>query len=259
MPYKPIPVAVLLLPVSLLALLLLPGCALLRAAAGADIDSERFEQARRAAMLEMRAASAVALARRIASGDPVNNADVVVTFTESAVNKAASQLVGARGRLDESTTYVVRKVSVSLYNGAAVASLELDARNDKYDVDVMLVMDCLLVAVMDRDRLITRLEPFNISPDVTAGGLLSGAEEILRDVLKIRLATLGKDLPPMEYPVDFAGVVPVPAASTRVSSGLNLMIESRRRVLRYAMKIKEVLVFEGVILAGLNLTEAREK
>jgi hypothetical protein len=168
-------------------------------------------------------------------------------------------LVGARGRLDESTTYVVRKVSVSLYDGAAVASLALDARNDRYDVDVSLVMDCLLVAATDRDKLITRLEPFNISPDVTAGGLLSGAEDILRDVLRIRLATLGKDLPPMEFPVDFAGVVPAPATSTRVSSGLNMIIESRRRVLRYALKIKEVLVFEGVILAGLNLTEAREK
>ncbi|MBI5648253.1 MAG: hypothetical protein HY962_15080 [Ignavibacteriae bacterium] len=244
---------------AVLLLMWCTGCGIVRTVAGADIDAEQFAASREAAVTRIRADAATALARRLENREPVTQADVVVTFGTEAVNKALAQVVGVPGRLDEQTPYVVRGATAALRNGCAIVSLALDARNEDYAVDVRLLMDCVLTLSFEKDGLVARLEPFNIAPDVSAGGLLSAASDIIRDLIKVRLARLGEDLPPIVLPVESASTFPVEGSRVQVRSGINLDIDSPRRVLRTTLRIKEALFFEGRMLVALNLANAEAK
>ncbi|MDH7516240.1 MAG: hypothetical protein QHI48_10250 [Bacteroidota bacterium] len=246
-----------LLMVSVLGISLFTGCALIRKAVGADMDPERYALAREAAMLDLRERAAAALAQRLAAPDPPERAELVVFLSPGAVDSACAQLLGAKGKLDEATAYVVRRVTVTLVNGAAVASLSIDARNDDYDVDVALMMDCILAVFLEKDRFVARLEPFNISPDVSAKGLLAPASGIIRDVLKKKLAGIGRDLPPIVFPVDIAGSIPLEGTAVRISEGVNAVLQVPRRLVDCRVRIKEVLVFESGLLVAVDLSEVR--
>ncbi|MBL0174194.1 MAG: hypothetical protein IPP94_02830 [Ignavibacteria bacterium] len=234
------------------------GCSVVRTFAGANIDAERFEKAREAAMWRVRGDAAATLATRLASG-PVDDADIFVTLSDALVNKAAKQVIGCQGWIDASTDYTITSVDVSLTNGAAIASLGLIARSTAWSVDVKLMMDCVLTFSMEKDALVSRLEPFNIAPDVRAGGMLTGMGDIIRDVIKVKVSRLGQDLPPMTYPVDVTNTLPIAAARIPIRGPVNLTLDSPARLMSVRLRMKEVLIFDKKAVLALNLAQAEVK
>jgi hypothetical protein len=234
---------------------LAPACTVMRSIAGANIDAERFERAREASTWKVRSDAAAGLAKRIAKG-PVDDADIVVTLGEALVNKAAAQVLGCTGWIDANTRYTINSVAVSLASGSAIASLGLTAHNEEWFVDVDLVMDCVLTFAIEKDMLVSRYEPFNIAPAVKAGGLLGGMEDIIRDVIKIKVSRLGQDLPPMTYPVDLTNTLPVTASHVPIRGPVNLTLDSPARKMNLKFRLKEVLIFDKKAVVALNLAGA---
>jgi hypothetical protein len=231
------------------------GCAVVRTMAGANIDAERFERAREAATWKVRSDAAAELAARLAKG-PVDDADITVTLGEALVNKAAAQLTGCRGWIDASTDYTITSVAVALRSGSAIASLSLTAHNDAWAVDVELVMDCVLTFAIEKDMLVSRYEPFNIAPVVRTDGVLGGMEDIIRDLIKVKVSRLGQDLPPMTYPVDLTNTLPVTASHVPVRGPVNLILDSPARNVLLRLRLKEVLIFDRKAVVALTLAGA---
>lgn len=243
----------------LLAALGSNGCVIIRTVAGANIDADQLAKAREAAMMEVRYKAALSLASRLESNDPITNADMTFYLSSKLAGEAAKQVIGSTGWIDESSSYTVTSVDVALHNGSAIASLGLDVRNASYNVNVQLVMDCIMSLGMERDELVATLEPFNIAPVVTAGGLLSGAEEIIRDVIKIKLARLRNDFPPVKFPVNFVNIVAMNGSETRLRGKANLLLRNPDRELQYTLSLKEVLFFENQVFVAMNVTKVVAK
>ena len=144
-------------------------------------------------------------------------------------------------------------MSVSLRSGSAIASLGLKAHNNDWFVDVDLVMDCVLTFSIEKDMLVSRYEPFNIAPVVRAGGLLGGMEDIIRDMIKVKVSRLGQDLPPLLYPVDLTNTLPVAATRVPVRGPVNLTLDSPARAMLLRFRMKEVLIFDKKAVVALNL------
>lgn len=235
---------------------LLSGCFLVRPFAGADVDQEQLRAAREAKVAEVRLQGAERLARRLAQPDPVGNADLTFYFSEALLNKTAAQLDGSTGWLDSLTSYNIRSVRVKLYNGSAIATISMAAFQHEYDVDVDLLMDCLLTFAVDSGRFYARLEPFNIVPAVKASGVIASMEGIIQDILSIKLSTLNDYLPPIQFPVDFQNRFPVPANRIEVRSGINMDITTPAQQVLYSLAVKEALIVTGKVVVALNVKHA---
>lgn len=235
------------------------GCGLVRTLAGADIDLEQLAKAREAAVLQQRWMASARLAQRLAKHDDIEDADIVCYLSEDAVNRAAAQLVSTRGWIDPDTRYVIRGVTVRLYNGSAMATLSLEAHNTRYDVRVNLAMDCLLSLGFEKVELVAELTPFQVSPDVSTGALLSSASDIIRDMIEIKLSNLGKEFPPIRFPVDFAKSMPVEGGAFAVRDKLNMDVRTPNRVLLYTLSVKEILIFERKAMISFNIPKVQVK
>ena len=235
------------------------GCSAIRTLAGADVDLHQLAKAREAAVLEKRWQASAQLAQRLSKGGGVGNADVLCYLSENAVNKAAAQLVLTTGWIDPVTSYVIKDVSVRLYNGSALAALSLDALNSTYDVRVDLMMDCLLTFGFERGELFAELTPFQIAPGVSTGALLSSASDIIRDIVEIRLSNLKKEFPPVRFPVDFAKAVPIHGGFFMIRDRMNMNIQTPQRVLQYTLSLKDILIFEKKALLSFTIPTVRVK
>ena len=244
----------LLLLLLTITLTTLDGCVVVKKLAGADIDPEQFAKAREAKVLEVQLASAQALVQRLGRGGPLENADLVFYLSQDLVNKAAKQIVGTTGWLDSTTNFTVQSVNVVLYNGSAIASLDLLAHSNTYDVDVQLTMDCSLFFVIEKNELVARIEPFNISPTVKAKGVLSNFEEIIKNIITLRVGNLSKDFPPMKFPIDFSSQVRMDGTTTNIAAKLNMQVQNPQRLIRYKLTLKEFLVFSSKAFFALNIT-----
>lgn len=225
-------------------------CVLVEKIAGADVDEERFRAARLAKMLELRQNAAEKLRKRLAAGDPIENADALVNLSEAFLNRLAEQYNSTRGALDESMTYVVRSVELDLDFGSAIVSLDMRASHSGYGVDVDLTTDCVMSFEKKDEFLVLRLEPFNISPNVETGVLLAGTKNIIKNLVKVNLAELEKKFPPIKIPLELNSSIDVPANSSSIRDKINLDVEIPARKIEYGFKLKEILILEGRVVAA---------
>lgn len=233
--------------------LIFSGCFILRPVAGADVDIEQLQKAREAKMLDIRLSGAQRLSHRLSNGDSVSNADLSFYFSETLLNKASSQLDGATGWIDSLTSYNIHSIRVKLYNGSSIATISLSAYNHEYDVDVSLLMDCVLSFKIDSGKFFAILEPFNVVPNVKAGGMIGQFDGIIRDIVTLKLSTLSDNLPPIQFPVDFNNQFPVQANAVQIRSGLNMNISTPAHILKYSLALKEVLIFKEKLFLAMNV------
>lgn len=229
------------------------GCFIVRPFAGANIDIEQLQKAREAKVLQIRLDGAQRLAVRMAGGDSVSNADMTFFFSEALLNKAASQLDSTTGWLDSLTSYNIRSIRVKLYNGSAIATINLNAFNHEYDVNVNLLLDCIMAFGIDSGKFYATLEPFNVVPNVKASGMIASLEGIIQDIVTMKLSSLSDNLPPIRFPVDFNNEFPVQGNTVHVRSGLNLDITTPAHSLKYSLALKEVLIFHQKLFVAMNL------
>lgn len=235
--------------------LLFAGCFAIRPIAGADVDMEQLSKAREAAVMTVRYEAALDLSRRIAAHGTGDAADMSLSLTEAALNKAAVQLDSSSGWLDSVTTYRIVHTAIAVHNGSAIATITLTAHNDEHDVDVDLVMDCLVTLRFEKSMLKAHLAPFNIAPEVTAHGLKKLASGIIRDIIAIRLDAVAGTLPSIEIPIELHNHLTVPGSDLGVRNGLNMTVHVDQRTLTYDMTIRDVRFFEKNIFISFALTK----
>ncbi|MCK9408580.1 MAG: hypothetical protein M0R68_05540 [Bacteroidetes bacterium] len=229
------------------------GCFILRPFTGADFDLAQLQRAREARVMQIRLSGAHSLADRMANGDSVGNADMSFYFSEVLLNKAASQLDSTTGWLDSLTSFNIRSIRIKLYNGSAIATISMAAYHHGYDVNVNLLMDCILTFGIDSGKFYATLEPFNVVPNVKASGMIASMEGIIGDILTMKLSTLSDNLPPIQFPVDFNNQFPVQASAVQVRTGLNMDISTPAQMLNYSLALKEVLIFKEKLFVAMNL------
>jgi hypothetical protein len=245
-----------LLPCCVLLLLpFLAGCFAIRPMAGADVDLEQLAKAREAAVMAVRYEAAKELASRLADGHAIDAGDMSLSITEAALNKVAAQLDSTSGWLDTVTTYKILHTAIAVHNGSAIATITLTAHSIEHNVDVLMLMDCLVTLHIERAVLKAHLEPFNIAPEVTAYGLKKLVSGIIRDVISIRLSSLAATLPSIDIPIDIHNHLTLPGNDMRVRSGLNMDIHIGRRELSYDMTIRDVRFFEKNVFISFALTK----
>jgi hypothetical protein len=120
-------------------------------------------------------------------------------------------------------------------------------------------MDCRLALLPDGDALRVEFEPYHVSPDVAAGGLLSAAEDLISDVIRVKLGTLRDQFPPMRLPLGIEDQVQIDGSVTRVQGTPNLVIDTPRRLLTYDLRLRDVLIFDRHVLVSANLASLRVK
>lgn len=229
------------------------GCFILRPFAGANVDIEQLQKAREAKVLEARYDGAQRLSHRMENNDSINNADLTFYFSESLLNKTASQLDSTTGWLDSLTSYSIRSIRVKLYNGSAIATLALAAFNHEYDVDVNLLMDCILSFKIDGGKFYAILEPFNVVPNIKAGGMIGSFDGIIKDIVTLKLSTLSDNFPPIQFPVDFNNQFPLQGSLVEVRNGMNMNISTPPHTLKYSLALKEVLIFKEKLFLAMNV------
>jgi hypothetical protein len=240
-----------------LAGMLLQGCALVKSIAGANIDRERYAFAREAAMLETRHIAALRLNERLQRGFSIDDADAALILSEQLVADAMQQLRGRRGWLDRNMPYTIDSIAAVLHHGSASASMKLSVRSEAQNVNVLLIMDCVLAFVPRGNDLLIEMDPFNVQPAVQAPGLLSVAEELIEDVIRVKLGSMKEEFPPVLMPLSFDDVFTIDGAKSEVRSKVNLVLDSPRRMLAYKLRIADLLVFDEMVVLTLNLGEVK--
>ncbi len=233
------------------------GCSLVKRAAGADIDPVAFLKAREARISEVKLREGLVLVKRLGNKDPIDNADFVFTVNGSLLGRIASQFVGVSGRLDDDNSFVVDSVALSVHNGYCLASLRLKAENHSYGVSLNLFMDCLAVLEYSKNELLLRLEPFNISPEVSTGFLLSGLKETIGNLVMINLGDLGSKFNSLKVPLNFEKDITIEKTEYKVRELLNADITIPEKKIFLRMTLKEVLFLEGRAVIALNLSNRK--
>ncbi|MCX6152765.1 MAG: hypothetical protein NT007_01255 [Candidatus Kapabacteria bacterium] len=240
-------------------LLSLQACSLVKKAAGADVDTEKLNESRKAKVLEIESTAAEKLYNRLINGDPPENSDISFYLSDELLTKIISQYNGSRGLFDKDTKYEIIGVFLKLQNGSAIATIFMNAHNNKYNVDLKLVMDCLLVFEIEKSDLFVKMEPFNIAPDVSAGGVLALTEEIISNLIKINLSQMSQKFPPIKIPVDFSNSFNIRKSEVNIKDKINLRIEVPARTINYKLTLKEVLIFRNSAFVALNFTNIEVK
>ena len=237
----------------------LQGCSLVRSVTGSNVDHERFALAREAASLELRHRGALQLSERLTRGRDPFDADIVLQLQDDVILRMLQQLQGREGWIDRETRYVIDSLHGDLHPGSAFVALHLLVRNEDYGVDVHLVMDCEIAFLPEGENLIVEFEPYNVSPDVSAGGVLSVANSLIEDVIRVTLGPLRAQFPPMKLPLRIDDAVTLDGSHTVVRGTPNLDIVSPRRLVQYRMRIADVLLFDRHALIAVDLQKVEAK
>ncbi|MBM2813300.1 MAG: hypothetical protein HW421_62 [Ignavibacteria bacterium] len=241
----------------LLGLEMLTGCSIFKKAAGVDIDAEQFEAARRAKISRLKAESLQNLSARLSKTDPIDNADFCIQLSDDFLGKIVNQYEQTEGWLDANTNFSIKKINVAIEDGYASASLGMIAHNNKFNVELELITDCLVTLEMKNGELVLSLEPFNISPTATGKGVASLAEEIIENLVKINLAGLGSKLPEIKIPLGFSNSMNFPSTNFTIRDKVNLQLTRQMNTIDYKIKLKELLIFKGNIFIALNLESVK--
>jgi len=237
--------------------LLLQSCSVVKSIAGGNIDRERYALAREAAMLETRNLAALRLNERLLRGFNIDDADASLILSERLINDAMQQLRGRKGWLDRQTPYTIDSIRTVLYPGSAIASLQLSVRSEAHDVNVRLLMDCALAFIPQGGELLIEMDPFNVQPAVQAAGLLSAAQEIIEDVIRVKLGTMKENFPPVMMPLSFEDIFVIDGMKSDVRGKVNVQLDSPRRMLAYSLKIKDLLVFDEMLVLTIALADVK--
>lgn len=248
-----------ILSTALILAFLLSSCVIVKKFAGADIDPVQFAKAREAKMLEKKSNAESRLKKTLENSNDIDNSDMMVILSQNFIQNLVKQYIGVNGWLDSETSYTVQDVKLQLDYAAAFASLDLKAFNKKWDVDVHLTMDCILTFDNKNNELYAMLEPFNITPDVTVKGFLSSADEIIRDLIKINLGSIGEKFPAFNIPVDINNKAALQASNFDIRDKINMNISSPERNIKYSFKLKDVLVLKDKILVPLTADKVEVK
>lgn len=225
----------------------LNSCMLVKKIAGADFDSEQFAKYRQAKIMEVRLEQSYKLMKKISS-QGYDSAEVSVLIKESLLQQVSAQYENSSGWLDEATSYSINSTKIKLQNGCCIANLNLLVYNSTYAVNVNLVMDCLLTFQYKDSKIVALLEPFNISPDVSTGLLLKPAQDIIQNVLTLKLGDLKNLMPEFSIPTNLANSFNMKGTRTNIRDKINLTIDNPDRKIEYTFKMKDVLIFESAVL-----------
>jgi len=179
--------------------------------------------------------------------------DITINLSDDMLNKFLDLYESSEGMLDKETLYKINKVDLQLLNGSAIAYVELIAYNQKYNIDIKLIMDCFLTIESAGKDLVLKLEPFNITPIVKTSGFYSAAKRIIKKLLQLNLAELSKKLPFIKIPVTIENKVDIEESVTKIKSQINLSLINPKRELNYKLKIKDILFFEKMVYVSLNI------
>lgn len=243
----------------LFSLFLLCSCSVIKKIAGADIDPVQFEKAREAKMLEIKLIAASNIAKRLNEGNPLENSDITFYLSEDFINKIARQYDSTEGWLDPSTNYKILSTKITLHNGSSIATLTMLAHNNSYNVDVYLSMDCIVAFKLQKNELEMTLEPFNIAPIANAKGLLGGTDEIIENLIKINLANLSKNFPPLKIPLSFSNEFLLPKTNLEIKDKVNMIVSYNDYLIKYNLKLNEILIFRGKVFVAMSIEKAEVK
>ena len=235
--------------------LVVQGCFILRPAAGASYDKEQVQKAREAKMMEVKLQAAQRLQLRLAENKPIENSDFTFYFNQELFNKAAAQLDSTNGWLDSLNSFFIRNIRVTLNNGSAIATFNIAVFNHQHNVNVDMLMDCLLDFSVENGKLYARFEPFSISPVVTAAGVVGILNTIIADIIELKISEMSQQFPPIEMPIDFENKFPIPQNTFSIRSGINMDVAIPGQTLSYSLQLKEILILHNAVVVGMNLTK----
>jgi hypothetical protein len=204
-------------------------------------------------MLEQRCNSAEGMLKKLEKEPNIENADFVVYLSENFLNKITKQYENTTGWLDESTKYTVKSVTLQLLNGSAICSMALSADNDKYGVGIDLALDAIVTFEAKDNDLVLGIEPFNISPAANSKGVISIADEMIENLIKIKLAELNKNFPPIKIPLSISDKIVIPGTGLDVNDKINLKINSPERQINYKLRLKDIFIFKEKAVVTLNM------
>lgn len=239
--------------------LLFCSCSLIKKAAGADFDVAAYQKAREARITEIKMRETTNLLKRIANNKPIGEADIALRLSGRLLNKIAGQYVGIKGWIDEDNSFVTDSIHLSLQNGYCIASLKLTATNHSYGVDARLVMDCLASLKYKGNELYLNIEPFNISPDVKTGFLLSGLKETIQNLLLLNLGEMGSKFKGLKIPMNIDNDIKIGKGSHKVTGIINAEINLPEIVLPLDLKLAEIIFLEGEAIVSFDFINSNRK
>ena len=237
----------------------LGGCFLVKKLAGADIDNEQFDKAREAKVMSMRTQNLEILSKKLEKGSNSMNFDLVFNFSQDLLNRVIKQYDSTSGWFDNDTKYFIKSMNLKIENGSAIVSMGMLATSLKYNVDVDLITDCMLSFEINNNELALHLEPFNISPNVKAGGVLGSADELIKNLIKINLANLEKSLPQMKFPMEFNNKIILQKNNIEIKDKINMSINIPESLISYKVKLKDVLCLAGSVMVTMNIENVEVK
>ena len=230
----------------------LSGCFVAKKIAGADINEKQFDRAREAKIAQIKAQSMAELSEKLSKTNIINS-DVYFTMNQDFLNKVLKQYDSTSGWFDKDTKYFINNINLKIENGFAIASMDITANSLDYGVDVELIADCILSFETVNHELILNLEPFNITPKVKAAGLLSVANDIIKNLIKINLGELKEKMPEIKIPLVFNESIIFNSNSITIEDKINLVANISESEINYKISIKDVYCFSGLICITMYL------
>jgi hypothetical protein len=234
------------------------GCFVAKKITGADINNELFDKARESKIAQIKVQSMTELFGKLSKADVKDN-DIYFTMNQDFLNKILKQYDSTSGWFDKNTKYVINNTNIKLENGFAIASVDITANSLNYGVDVDLIADCIFSFETVNQELVLHLEPFNITPKVKTSGLLSSADELIKNLIKVNLADLEKKLPEIKIPLVFNESILFKSNSITVKDKINLTVNISESEINYKISIKDVYCFSGLIYITMYLDFVKVK
>lgn len=240
----------------------LNACSIINKFVGADVDPEQFDLARKARMLEVQSTAIEKQLNYIAKSNNILKSDFVFKIKDSLLNKLAEQYEGIGGWLDTENSFIIKSTKIAFEFGSASGSIALIARNHKYNLDVHLVSDCIIELEKSESadksnsipKVRMKLIPYNINVDVSSTGVFAYFKEIVRNLVKINLANLENNLPPIEIPIEFQTNVEIPSINYINKEKVNFILFTEKRKIMINIKIKDILFFDGFAVITANFS-----
>lgn len=235
----------------------LNSCVIGRKMAGADFNQEEFSKYREAKISELRYLKAKELDTKLNNTNPVKP-EIQLSLNKAMLEKIGRQYVNSTGWIDNATSYVIKNMKTELNYGSALMTFSILAHNDKYNVDVDLLMDCVIGFEFKNEDLILQLEPFNITPIAKAGGLLSATEDLIERMVQKNLGSMSS-YPPFKFPLNIKKQYVMQTSKMQVRDKLNINIESPEKKIDYTISVTDISIFEDAVQVGLNLAKVEVK
>lgn len=232
----------------------LNSCVIGRKMVGADFNQEEFSKYREAKISELRYQKAKELDAKINSTSPVKP-EIQLSLNKAMLEKIGRQYVNSTGWIDNATSYVIKNMKTELNYGSALMTFSILAHNNNYNVDVDLLMDCVIGFEFKNEDLILQLEPFNITPIAKAGGLLSATEDLIERMVQKNLASMSTSYPPFKFPLNIKKEYVLQSTKMKVRDKINMDIESPEKKVDYTINVADISIFEDAVQVGLNIAK----